>query len=1096
MASGTRFVFLDPSGKRARVVLTVMVIAAVLLAAITMAVVVGVLTAPDWSDAGVAPARAPLIETVAVGDTSERMVGTGLAARQGQSYLSRYAFMQPTIQSSWRALDLHGRHIDTLFLSAVDVDPRAPSGSLREPIQSAAWRAEIARRMGDTPVIAVVGIRGDGIGLGTLLARADERRRLVADLRDLASERVFAGYLLDHRLLSDASPAVAARFVVELRAALASDDRKVYVRVGEEHLETAVGDAARFADRVVVDIHHGSGDGPPASQARVEDAIRLALRRVPAERLVFVLGAFARRARADGIVEHRPVQYAWQVAHAADVPVGFDARALNAGFTIRHADGAVERYWLLDAVSGFNQARSARGAGLAGVAVDQLGFEDPGLWSILDPEGDDEHKLAALSAPSAGLGGLDAHDGAVVSFRPGRNGRREVVFDERRGLIVDVRMPQPPLQIEATTLAPRGDRLVALTFDDGPDPRHTPRILDILAALDVRATFYVVGAQVVAHPAIVRRIVAEGHDLGNHSFTHSNLTDAGRQRIAAELNATQRALEAATGVGSILFRPPFAGRGLAFLEASPTLVEVASELGYVFGSYDVDSIDFLVDADWIARRIVEDVKRQDHAIVLLHDGGGNRSATIEALPRIIDGLRREGYRFVTTHELVGVSRETLMPTAPGQSDAPLGPLRAIFVTVSGPLLSSLPVIAILVALIGICRLVAVLMLSRSRPAVDEAEARGTPRDVAVIVPAYNEEAGIVATVASLLASHTRGAIRVIVVDDGSSDATSAKVAQAFDDDERVVLVRKANGGKSSALNAGFEIATEDIVVAIDGDTVVEPDAIDRLIAPFADPKVAAVAGKVVVGAPRGLLAHFQALEYTIAQNVEREAFARLHAIAVVPGAFGAWRRSVVLAHGGYTTDTLAEDADLTWAIQIGGWRVATRNDALAYTEAPETLRDFLKQRFRWIFGNLQVATKHVRSRGERTTTKLILVLNVYIFQFLISLFAPVVDLMVLFALFGLLTGGLSSAAIGLVLLSFAIFQSLDIILAARALRIDGKRISISVFSLMILQRFCYRQLLYYVALKSLLAAARGRLVGWGKLARRGLFGRPAAPASR
>lgn len=1083
------FVFLDPSGRRAGVLRVSAICTITLLLAMFAALVVGIFGRPDWLEVTIEDQTVASVEHIVSNESSGRSVGTGFAARHAQQPMLRHAFMNPTRPEAWRSLAAHASQIDVLLLRSVEIDPNGTSGFYREPESITAWRGEIARRAPTARVVAVLGVSRSQLPPARILSDGEQRRQLIAELAALAAARSYAGYVVDQQAFLDVPPVVIGHFVAELRSALSDVGGEVYFHVSIEALEGFAGNAVRFADRVIVDVHRAETDGPPASQARVDDALSSALRRIPAERLVFAIGAYSRQTDANGIITIRPVQYAWQAAHRAGVPIDFDARALNATFSLRHRDGTAERFWILDAVSGFNQARAARGAGFAGIALDEIGFEDRGIWTAFDPASGERDIFEAIGNPEPGFGGLDAHTGAIVAFRPGSRGRREITFDERRGLIVDVADMRPALQVDAVTRTATAEKVVALTFDDGPDPVETPRILDILSSRNVKATFYVVGSRVAANPSLVRRIVDEGHDLGNHSFTHPNLTNAGRERITAELNMTQRAIEAATGLGTILFRPPYAAPNLSFLEASELLVDQASELGYVFGLYNVNSVDFLVNADWIVRRVVEDVKRTRDPVVLLHDSGGNRTPTIEALPRIIDELQAAGYEFVTTHELVSLTREELMPATLGRSNRVLEYLRGAAFMMAAPVLANLPMIAIIVAGIGIGRLLLVLSLSRPPALSGEGRAR-PPRDVAVIVPAYNEEAGIVATVDSLLASRLRGGIRVIVVDDGSTDRTSDEVQKAFEHDPRVVLIRKPNGGKSSALNTGFALATEDIVVAIDGDTVIDADGIERLILPFEDARVGAVAGKIVVGSPRGLLARFQALEYAIAQNVERHAFARLGAVGVVPGAFGAWRREVVLAHGGYMTDTLAEDADLTWALQLDGWRVASRNDALAYTEAPESLRDFLKQRFRWSFGNLQVATKHLVSRSKaKLMTKAILVGNVYLFQFAFSVFAPLIDLLVLLIIIGLFTSVFDPVTFWLVIASFGLFQSLDFLVAAIGLRREGRRIDRYSFLLLLLQRFCYRQLLYYVALKALAAAGRGSLVGWGKLARRGLFGK-------
>ena len=192
------------------------------------------------------------------------------------------------------------------------------------------------------------------------------------------------------------------------------------------------------------------------------------------------------------------------------------------------------------------------------------------------------------------------------------------------------------------------------------------------------------------------------------------------------------------------------------------------------------------------------------------------------------------------------------------------------------------------------------------------------------------------TVRSALASDYPN-LRTIVVDDGSKDATSAVVREKFAKeiaDGRVLLLTKTNAGKAEALNHALKHTQDEIYVGIDADTVIAPNAISILVPHFANAKVAAVAGNAKVGNRVNLWTRWQALEYITSQNFERRALNVFGAVSVVPGAIGAWRVSAVREAGGYHTDTVAEDADLTMSLLENGWRVVNEDRALAFTEAP------------------------------------------------------------------------------------------------------------------------------------------------------------------
>ena len=335
-------------------------------------------------------------------------------------------------------------------------------------------------------------------------------------------------------------------------------------------------------------------------------------------------------------------------------------------------------------------------------------------------------------------------------------------------------------------------------------------------------------------------------------------------------------------------------------------------------------------------------------------------------------------------------------------------------------------------------------------------------------------------------------IEVIVIDDGSTDDTSAIVREAFGADPRVRLLTLTNGGKARALNQGLAIARGDVVVALDADTQFEAETVARLVRWFADPAIGAVAGNAKVGNQINLITRWQALEYVTAQNLERRALASLDAVTVVPGAVGAWRRAALDSVGGYPDDTLAEDQDLTIAIQRAGWRVACDPEAVAWTESPETVRALFKQRFRWAFGTLQALWKHRGIWREREARGLARVglPQAWLFQLGFALVSPFIDLALLanIAVTGFRALNMGAGAIGGELIAMAgfwcAFTAVDLSCGALAYRLDYKPQRFAPLRLL-LQRVGYRQLMYLVVLKAVCCALTGPRVGWGKLERSG-----------
>ena len=501
----------------------------------------------------------------------------------------------------------------------------------------------------------------------------------------------------------------------------------------------------------------------------------------------------------------------------------------------------------------------------------------------------------------------------------------------------------------------------------------------------------------------------------------------------------------------------------------------------------------LPGTDAIVRNTVAAVSRgtveQSANVVLLHDGGGNRAQTVAALPGIIAGLRAAGYRIVPVSQLVGFSREVVMPRLSASDLAAVRVDTGIFLVLLGIgfVLRWLFFFAIALGIGRAVLLTAIAVLNRRQQAPQHAPSGR----VSIIIPAFNEAQVIRASVERILESDYRD-IEVLVVDDGSTDTTAQIVRDVFTGDLRVKLLTLANGGKARALNRALEITSGDVIVALDADTQFLPDTVRRLAGWFANPLVGAVAGNARVGNQVNLATRWQAVEYVTAQNVERRALDALGAITVVPGAVGAWRRTALEAVGGYPVDTLAEDQDLTIAIQRKGWRIAYDVEAIALTEAPETFAGLASQRFRWSFGTLQCLWKHraVIRNGRPRGLAWIGLPQAWLFQIVFAAVSPIIDLALMLSVIDTAVRvwqhGLAQTQSDLLRMAiyWSVFVSIDLFAGWIAYWLDGNRKGFPPL-LMLAQRFFYRQLMYGVVLRSIAAALRGQIVGWGKLERSG-----------
>jgi len=633
-----------------------------------------------------------------------------------------------------------------------------------------------------------------------------------------------------------------------------------------------------------------------------------------------------------------------------------------------------------------------------------------------------------------------------------------------------------------------------LSFDDGPDPKFTPKILDILKAKKAPATFFVIGSDANDDLGLVKREYDEGHEIGNHTYTHPRWNDTSRAQIDVELNVTERLLSSTLGVKTLLFRPPYGIDHQPETADEVAQLPIAQSMGYIIVGARIDPHDWgepggvpPAPASVIVQRVLEQAHANGGNIVLLHDGGGDRSHTVEALPEIIDGLRAAGFQIVPVAELVGQTRAQLMPPLTFRERLVAHADGLIFTLYEWSRLSVAFIFVLGIGLVS-CRAIIVGLLAiieKFRPAVPD-QPNFQPV-VSVLIPAYNEEDVIVYTVNSVLESDYPK-LDVIVVDDGSSDGTAELLDSQFGRNPAVRIIHQPNSGKPAALSHALAEASSGIIVTIDADTAIEPDAISKLVRHFVNPRVGAVAGNVKVGNRISWLTRWQALEYVTSQNLEKRAFDLLNCIPVVPGALSAWRAEAINDSGGFSADTVAEDTDLTITIRRSGWKIDYEEDAIGWTNAPETAATLIRQRFRWTFGTLQAFWKHrdTLARTKYGTLGWIALPNMFLFQLLLPLFSPIIDLLFIGSLvlygasqfhFTHLPQFYTAADVQRSLVFFIGFMLIDFLTCIVAFTLERHE-DWSLLWPLLLQRFYYRQMMYYVLFRSLMGAVQGRSVGW------------------
>ncbi|PYI45670.1 MAG: hypothetical protein DMF11_11305, partial [Verrucomicrobia bacterium] len=671
-----------------------------------------------------------------------------------------------------------------------------------------------------------------------------------------------AGVVIDWQQIDPAYKKDLTKFIDKFADALHDDNKELWlcVQPGQELDYIDFDVLADNIDRFVAMLFDETSDtdppGPLASRSWFEGWLRVLLQDSNTRQWIIAIGSYGYDWTIGG-KKAETISFSEAMSRANDAEIKsaeVQGPSFSPYFYFQDEDKE-HAVWFLDAVTFLNQLREVRDQKAGGFALYRLGSEDPAIWDALSVSRD--FKFATANPSSGGLDNqtrqalelikstdtiTDVGDGEIVTVDEDRkDGARKLTVDADGYLTAKyVKFAQFP------TLYHQGagrEHQVALTFDDGPDPRWTPKILDILKAANVKAAFFLVGVNAERYPGLVRRIVNEGHEIGNHTYYHPNLSLCWPEHIRLELNATQLLLETITGRATTLFRPPYAA------DTGPTQLseliplKIAEDLNYLVVLENIDPQDWAKPgADIILQRIKQ--QRHDGSVILLHDAGGDRSQTVEALPRILDWLHTRGDTIVPLSTLLGTTRDAVMPSVQGNAQSLTRLVSSTGFRVYHSIEQFLWAFMIVATALVVVRTLIVIWLAyrfRRGPKTDFAE------PISVVIAAYNEEKVIAETLRTLLATDYKGEIEVVVVDDGSRDHTAAEVERVASTEARVRLLQQENHGKARALQRGLAAARNGIVVFIDADTQCQRDTLPRLLEPFADARIGAVSGHAKVG---------------------------------------------------------------------------------------------------------------------------------------------------------------------------------------------------------------------------------------------------------
>jgi peptidoglycan-N-acetylglucosamine deacetylase len=772
-----------------------------------------------------------------------------------------------------------------------------------------------------------------------------------------------------------------------------------------------------------------------------------------------------------------------------------DEKSQSSFFDYTDKEGISHKVWIADGISLFNQQFQISNTldvdKFEGYAFSNIGFEEQSMWDVIKAETfadkkttiEDKFKVDNL---------VDNEGKGVVSkiISNAEFGTRTTELKD--GLITKQTWGKLPLRSKIQKIGFQ-EKTLALTFDDGPDPVYTPKILDILKKYNVKATFFIIGKQVTQYPEIAKRIITEGHTIANHTYSHPRLNNLQSLTIDNEISNTDDILSELLNIKTDYFRTPYNDIFGFNTESDLVVIKEVDKYNKYIVEDDIDSKDWLLkDKEGITKRVFDTIDTSQGSVILFHDAGGNRESTVAALPGIIEGISKRGYSIKSLNETVGLDSLNNKSAQNAQFVQ-----QQFSLSVSDILIRLFSSILIFASIVGVFRyfvlsgLLARLHLRRKKLSYNYHFTPG----VSIVVPCYNEEVVIKRTISSLLKS-TYSNIEVVVVDDGSTDNSLKTIKNSFGTNSKVTIYNKVNQGKSIALNYGIRKAKYEYVICVDADTIFHPNGVRELMKHFENPEVGGVAGNVQIGNATSNLTKAQQLEYSVSQNFDKESYASVNSVIVVPGPIGAWRKPVLLGAGGLHADNLAEDTDLTLRVLQQGWKIVYEPNALCYTESPETYPAFVRQRNRWQFGVLQVLFKNW-TMVFNPEYKFIgmFTLPLMLIHYMLLIIYPLMILS-LFSYIGYYLAESYSGGLGL---SVRLFfdNKLFIYFTLAYFVLDMIKIIITLMKEKYVESkwkllltlpyylFIYQNLMAMIAFYAVIRAIRGKIVGWGHLNRTG-----------
>ncbi len=943
-----------------------------------------------------------------------------------------------------------------------------------------------------------------GDALMRIINNPAKKERLIGDLLKQLNRFKFIGINIDLEDIKTKNKEILSSFHKELYSRLHENNFLVTQNISPfiENYDYKL--LSNYNDYLFLQAYDEHSEyteaGSICGQKWIEQSVDKLAKKVPAAKIVLNIAAYGYDWDNNGKAKIQTYQQSLVTARESDAVVDFDNDTYNCHFQYYDDHDSIHNVDFTDAATNFNAIRFATEYGLAGTALWRLGSEDSRIWVFYNLP------MTRSALKSFSFKDFNRVEGSRTVDYIGEgeildvvasptNGRITTEIDNSSMLISEETYNVLPSSYVVRKYGKTSKPKLVLTYDDGPDPKYTKEILDTLAYYHVPATFFVIGIEAENNIPLIKRLYNEGYEIGNHTFTHPDMSKVSRDRALLEMDATKLLIECLTGRSMLMFRAPFNADSEPEKNEELVPVALSRTRNYITVGESLDPEDWQkgeiqnFNADTILSRVIAEYQRclfnGDSAnIILLHDGGGDRSQTVLATGMIIRYFKAKGYTFTTVADLLGKTRDDLMPPVNSNDYFKLriNYFWAETVYYATHFFFAIFLVFMLISTVRLLILGTLSFLQRKREKliIYDENIANYPL-VSIIVPSYNEEVNIVSSLNNLIKCDYAN-YNIVFVDDGSKDKTWEIVNKEFANNPTIQLFTKPNGGKASALNFGISKTEAQYVVCIDADTKLAPNAVSLLMKHFltlsTDGKqIGAVAGVVKVGNDLNLLTKWQNIEYITSQNFDRKGFAYANAITVVPGAIGAFKKDAIQAAGGFTTDTLAEDCDLTIRILRAGYRVMNEPNSIAYTEAPETLKMFMKQRFRWSFGVMQTFWKHsdMLFNNKNKSLGWIALPDILIFKYIIPVFSPIADLLMIYGLF--------SDNASKILWYYVLFTVVDAMIAGISFLFEKENPAKLIW--LIPQRIIYRWIMLVVLYRSLKRALKGELQNWGVLKRTG-----------